>query len=93
MDENELVEILIARVGTIPEHMIQKAKKKHMFFRASQENKVIRSSKSRVPSGIKPGSEGIRKMFANNNDEDLIDFLEVSTPILFLTSDSSCRNA
>ena len=62
LDERELIEIMFARIGTMPDHMVKKAKKKHMFFNVSKDNQVLRSPKSRVPKGITEGEESVRKM-------------------------------
>ena len=46
IDENELLELFIMMIGLPPQHMIDKAKKKHKFF--NKNGKIIRSKQSRI---------------------------------------------
>ena len=57
--------------------MIQKAKKRKMFFNQSMQ--LIRSKKSRLPAGSADRSDTIRNALYSEYDPDFIDFIEVSS--------------
>ena len=61
--------------------MINKGSKRRYFFDSSR--RLIRSKRSRVPKGSKERSETIRKALYCEEDEDFIDFVEVSSAPLF----------
>jgi len=56
--------------------MVQKCKKRKYFYTVS--NKLIRSKKSRVPPGATERSDTIRRALYCEDDDDFIDFIEVS---------------
>lgn len=77
IDENELLELFIVRIGMPPEEMIKKCKKRKYFFTTT--NKLVRSKKSRVPPDAGEASETIRRALYSEGDDDFIDFIEVSS--------------
>ena len=77
VDEQELLELLRTRIGMPPSEMIQKAKKRKMFFNQSMQ--LIRSKKSRLPAGSADRSDTIRNALYSEYDPDFIDFIEVSS--------------
>ena len=76
IDENELLELFIVRIGKLPVEMVSRCKKRRYFYNSHGD--MIRSKKSRVPPGTSPGSESIRKALYSESDDDFIDFIEVS---------------
>ena len=76
VNEKELLEFFIIRIGMPPEEMIEKCRKKKMFF--DNNLKIIKSRVSRIPQNAEPRSETIRRAMAREKDNDLIDFIEVS---------------
>ena len=80
IDEQELLELFIIRIGSPPEEMIQKCKKRRYFYTAN--NKLIRSKKSRVPLGAEERSDTVRRALYSEDDDDFIDFIEVSNFVL-----------
>lgn len=82
IDEQELLELLIIRIGSPPEEMILKCKKRKYFYTAN--NKLIRSKKSRVPIGAAERSDTIRRALYSEDDDDFIDFIEVSNCVASL---------
>ena len=79
IDENELLEFFVIRIGMPPQDMIEKARKRRQFFDGNK--KLIRSNKSRIPKDSFEKSETIRKALYSEVDDDFIDFIEVSTII------------
>ena len=82
VDENELLELFRIRIGMPPTEMIQKCKKRKMFFNNMQQ--LIRSKKSRLPTGAADRSDTIRNALYSEYDPDFIDFIEVSTQKLHI---------
>lgn len=81
IDEMELLELIRIRIGMPPEEMIQKAKKRKMFF--TNHRQLVRSKKSRLPPGAADGSDTIRNALYSEYDPDFIDFIEVRTACFF----------
>ena len=77
VDEQELLELLRIRIGMPPTDMIQKAKKRKIFFTHSMQ--LIRSKKTRLPAGSADRSDTIRNALYSEYDPDFIDFIEVSS--------------
>ena len=76
IDEHELLELFIVRIGMPPEEMINKCSKRKYFF--DQNRRLIRSKRSRVPKGSRERSDPIRSAIFSEDDDDFIDFVEVS---------------
>jgi len=76
IDEQELLELFIIRIGMPPEDMINKANKRNYFFDGNR--RLIRSKRSRVPKGSRERSDTIRNALYCEDDDDFIDFVEVS---------------
>jgi len=76
INEKELLEFYVIRIGMPPQEMINKCRKKKIFFDSS--GRLIRSRMSRIPPGSKERSDTIRKTLSKQDDEDFIDFIEVS---------------
>lgn len=74
IDENELLEFFVIRVGMPPKEMIDKARKKRQFF--DKNNFLIRSRQSRIPTSSTERSETIKKALYSETDDDFIDFIE-----------------
>lgn len=79
IDEHELLELFVVRIGMPPEQMINKCTKRKYFFDANR--RLIRSKRSRVPKGSQERSDPIRSALYSEDDEDFIDFVEVSGPM------------
>ena len=76
IDEHELLELFIVRVGMPPEDMINQCHKRKYFF--DKNHQLIRSKRSRVPKGSREGSDPIKSVLYSEDDDDFIDFIEVS---------------
>lgn len=76
VNEKELLEFFIIRIGLPPEEMIEKARKRKIFF--DPNGKLIRSKMSRIPTNSEPRTDTIRRVLHKENDDNLIDFIEVS---------------
>ena len=76
IDEHELLELFIIRIGMPPEDMINKGNKRKYFFDGNR--RLIRSKRSRVPKGSRERSDTIRSALYCEDDDDFIDFVEVS---------------
>lgn len=81
VDEHELLELFIVRVGMPPEQMINKGSKRKYFFDSNR--RLIRSKRSRVPKGSRERSDTIRRALYSEEDDDFIDFVEVSPYLNF----------
>ena len=57
--------------------MIRNCKKRKHFYSAG--NNLIRSKRSRVPRNAPPRSDTIRRALFSEDDDDFIDFIEVSS--------------
>lgn len=57
--------------------MIERARKKKVFY--DSDGKLIKSKMSRIPLHSEPRSDTIRRALHNEKDDELIDFIEVST--------------
>jgi len=77
IDEKELLELFIVRIGMPPEEMINKCSKRKFFF--DHNRRLTRSKRSRVPKGSREGSDPIRSAIFSEDDDDFIDFVEVSS--------------
>lgn len=75
-DERELLEYFIIRIGMPPEEMINKCNKRNHFFDGNRC--LIRSKHSRIPRGSRERSNPIRRALQSEDDDDFIDFIEVS---------------
>lgn len=60
-----------------PEEMINKCSKRKFFF--DHNRRLIRSKHSRVAKGSREGSDPIRNAIFSEDDDDFIDFVEVSS--------------
>lgn len=80
LDEHELLELIIVRIGMPPESMINQANKRKYFF--DHARCLKRSKRSRVPKGSAEGSDPIRSALYSEDDEDFIDFVEVSAVLI-----------
>ncbi len=76
IDEHELLEFFIIRIGMPPEDMINKGHKRKYFFDSNRH--LIRSKRSRVPKGSRERSDPIKNALCSEDDDDFIDFIEVS---------------
>jgi dual specificity tyrosine-phosphorylation-regulated kinase 2/3/4 len=76
IDENELLELMVIRIGMPPQEMINNCKKRRQFF--DLNGKLIRSRKSRVPRDAQERSEPVSKALFWEKDNDFLDFIEVS---------------
>lgn len=74
IDEHELLEYFIIRIGMPPEEMINRCRKRRNFFDSSR--KLIRSKRSGIPRGSRERSVPIRKAIFAEGDDDFIDFIE-----------------
>jgi dual specificity tyrosine-phosphorylation-regulated kinase 2/3/4 len=81
INEKELLEFFIIRIGYPPTEMVNACRKRKMFFDAN--GKLIRSKVSRIPPGCQPGSDSIRKFLKNEKDTRLVDFIEVSRRAIY----------
>jgi len=93
VDEQELLELLRIRIGMPPEEMINKAKKRKLFFNHNKQ--LIRSKKSRIPPGAADRSDTIRNALYSEYDPDFIDFIEkclVIDPKLRFKPDQALRH-
>ena len=76
IDEKELLEWILIRIGHIPEHMIKNCTKRRQFYDANFG--LIRSARSRIPRGSQPQCDSIRNALYSEDDDEFIDFIEVS---------------
>lgn len=76
INEKELLEFFIIRIGMPPPEMIENCRKRKTFFDPS--GKLIRSRVSRIPYNSEPGSDPVRRALNREKDDSLIDFIEVS---------------
>lgn len=77
VNEKELLEFFIIRIGNPPDEMKEKCRKKKMFF--DNNGKIIKSRVSRIPANAEARSETIKRALHKEKDQDLIDFIEVRT--------------
>ena len=61
----------------LTEEMINKCSKRKFFF--DHNRRLTRSKRSRVPKGSREGSDPIRSAIFSEDDDDFIDFVEVSS--------------
>ena len=83
IDEKELLEWIRIRIGDMPEHMIKKCTKRRQFYDANLT--LIRSSRSRIPRGSQPMCDTIRNALYSEDDDEFIDFIEVSQKFKCIT--------
>lgn len=82
INEKELLEFFVIRIGHPPKEMIHACRKRKLFYDAS--GKLIRSKVSRIPPGCEPGSDSIRKFLRNEKNASLLDFIEVSWRAIYV---------
>ena len=70
IDERELLEFFIIRIGQIPEYMINKCTKRRTFY--DQNLNLIRSSRSRIPKGSKPKCDSVRQALYSEDDDEFM---------------------
>ena len=77
IDEKELLEWILIRIGHMPEHMIKNCTKRRQFYDANMT--LIRSARSRIPRGSQPVCDSVRNALYSEDDDEFIDFIEVSS--------------
>jgi len=73
INEKELLEFYIIRIGWPPKEMTDHCKKKRTFF--DSNGKLIKSKASRVPPGSEPGSDSVAHTLRHEKDKSLVDFI------------------
>lgn len=76
LNEKELLEFFIIRIGLPPPDMVEQCRKRKIFF--DSNGKLIKSRVSRIPYNSEPRSDSIRRTLHREKDDSLIDFIEVS---------------
>lgn len=75
VNEKELLEFFIIRIGMPPKEMVDSCRKRKVFF--DPNGKLIKSKASRIKHN-EPGSDSIRRVLHREKDDSLVDFIEVS---------------
>lgn len=81
-DELELLERMRITIGMPPSHMMRNCSKRRMFL--DRDGKLVRSKKSNLQPNLPDHSYPIKQQVYTADDDDFIDFLEVSN-IMSLT--------